>query len=105
MNEAEFLTKLAELENEFNEKKTNLIIECGLSQRKYNNGDIITSDVGTTIKVDTVKVYRGLEKYPMPVYHGVELTKALEPKKNGARGAIYGNDKVTLIKAYTNGLK
>ena len=104
MTKEEYSEKLEELKKEFESQKTALIIECGLSQRKFNNGDIIRNSV-YTIKVDRVKVYIGLDSFPIPVYHGVELTKALEPKKNGARGAIYGNDKVTLIKAYTNGLK
>jgi hypothetical protein len=105
MSREEYDIKLKELEKEFNEKKTALIIECGLSQRKFNNGDIIRSNTGVTIEVSKVKVYTGFDRYPIPVYHGAELTKALVPKKNGDRGAIYGNDDVILIKEYKNGLQ
>jgi hypothetical protein len=105
MNKEEYIEKLKELEKEFDEKKTALIIKCGLSQRKFNDGDIIRNNVGTTIKVDKVRVYMGLENYPMPLYHGVELTKSLVPMKNGNRGSIYGNDDVVLIKEYKNGLQ
>ena len=104
MTKEEYTEKLEELKKEFEAKKTSLIIECGLSQKKFNNGDIIRNSV-YTIKVDRVKVYTGLENFPIPVYHGVELTKALVPKKNGSRGAIYGNDDAVLIKEYKNGLK
>lgn len=106
MTKEEFSEKLKELEKEFEQNKTALIIECGLSQKKFNNGDIIrNTNTGVTIEVSKVKVYTGLERFPIPVYHGVELTKALIPKKNGSRGAIYGNDDVVLIKEYKNGLQ
>ena len=104
MNKEEYLQELKELENEFEQKKTKLIVNCGLSQRKFNNGDIIRNHVYTII-VDMVKVYIDSERYPMPVYHGVSLTKSLVSKKNGERGAVYGNDGVELIKEYKNELQ
>ena len=104
MEKEEYDIKLKELKDEFKKKETALIIECGLSQKKFDVGDIITNNI-YTIKVDSVRVHMGFEKYPMPVYHGVELTKALVPKKNGGRGAIYGNDDVVLIKEYKNELQ
>ena len=101
MDQKEYQEKLKVLEKEFNQKATALSIECGLSQKKYNIGDIITNGIWT-IKVEAVRAYLGLEKCPMPVYHGASLTEDLVPKKNKEKGSIYGNDDVTLIKSNTD---
>lgn len=89
--------KLNEIENECSQKKTKLMVDYGLSQKKFDVGDIITNNI-YTIKVDKITVYKSFG-LPMPVYHGVELTKELVPKKNKNRGAIYSNDNVTKLNA------
>lgn len=104
MSREEYQEKLKVLRDDYDNKKTKLMVECGLSQRKFNNGDIITNNI-FTVKVDMVKVYIDSSDYPMPVYHGVEMTKALIPKKNGSRAAIYGNTNVVLLKEYKNELQ
>lgn len=94
MEETEYNERLKKIEADYEQTKKNLYIEYGKSQAKYGVGDII-GDSTKIIKVDRITVHKSFG-LPEPVYNGIELRKDLLPKKNGDRGAIYGNRQITL---------
>ena len=85
------------IETEYLKAKKQLYIDYANSQRKYNVGDIIKNDNGTTIEVQKYGVSVSFS-LPQPTYIGRELRKDLVPKKNGDIGTIYGNKGVELLK-------
>ena len=60
--------------------------------RVYKNGEII-SDSSTTIKITGVSIHipalTSSYDAPMYCYKGIQLTKKLEPRKDGAIGYVY----------------
>lgn len=100
MNETEYKSAMDKLNADFITAKNKLFIQYGLSQAKYKKGDII-QDHRWTIMVDRVSIGMAfLTNMPTAVYHGVELTKDLKPKKNGSVCTIWQSETtLTLIKA------
>lgn len=98
MEEKEFENRLNTITVNYENAKRDLYIEYGLDQARYKKGDII-KDCRWTILIDRISVHKNLSGCIEPVYHGVELKKDLTIKKNGNRGAIYGNHGVELVKA------
>jgi hypothetical protein len=99
MDELEYDTRLQNIDFEANKAKNELYIEYAKGQEKWIIGDII--DGGTyVILIDKITAYKSFGR-PVPVYHGPSLKKDLTPRKNGERGAIYGNEHVKFIKHVT----
>ena len=98
MTELDYKHKMQVIETEYLQAKKQLYIDYANSQRKYNVGDIIKNDNGTTIEVQKYGVSVSFS-LPTPTYIGRELRKDLVPKKNGDIGTIYGNEGVELLKS------
>ncbi len=97
MKELDYDNRLKQIESDYKKSKDALYIEFGLSQSKYQVGDVIKCN-DRTILIDKITVYKSF-KLPEPVYHGIMLKKDLTPKKNGERDSIYGNHSTELIKS------
>ena len=96
MTEDDYKEKLKEIDEQREKARRDLFIQYAAEQRKFNIGDIISNGY-TTIVVEKFGTY--VFTTPEPKYIGKELTKKLEPKKNGGVGTIFGNRGVELIKA------
>jgi hypothetical protein len=92
MEKQEFDSKMKDLEKRFEKEKGALIYEYALSSAIFKIGDII-QDHKCIIVVDKISAsfsYREVKT----VYHGIELTKKLVPKKSGDRNSVWGNENV-----------
>lgn len=90
MDRIEFERQLKELESEYNKQRNAICIAYCKENNKVNIGDVVTNRHGESIIVDKITYTMGWKQNnPECVYHGIELTKKLAPKKSGARGTIY----------------
>ena len=100
MTEQEYDSAMDNLEKAYEISISKIMKRYANEQIRFKIGDIITdNNTNTIIIIDTINIYKGLEKLPMPRYVGRLLRKDLEVMKSKGIGAIYGNDKVTLLKA------
>ena len=74
MTELDYKHKMQVIETEYLQAKKQLYIYYATSQRKYNIGDIIKNDNGTTIEVQKYGVSVSFS-LPKPTYIGRELRK------------------------------
>lgn len=93
----EYYAKSKELQKKQREEALALAKEYALSIALYKVGDIIKDSV-SAIKVTKLR-FDILFDEPKTVYEGVELRKDLTPRKDGSTRAIYGNDRIELIKS------
>lgn len=96
MTENELKEKLNLLEKNYENAKKELYYQYAMKQVIFSIGDII-SDKTQTIIIDKITAYKGFG-LPQPVYHGIELTRNLTPRKDKRRGSIYGNSGAELLK-------
>jgi hypothetical protein len=92
MNRAEYDRRIsAEMERHKNEM--NIICITYLeSNKKYNKGDILKQDdSGFLIRVENLTYSQGKDG-PVMLYKGPELTKKMQPRKNGSWRGFYEND-------------
>ena len=78
---------------EYESAKNKAIGEYCFSNNTVKVGDIFTDHIGSIV-VESIKVSAGFGKYQC-VYFGAELTKKLEPKKNGAKRRAYQQNAAT----------
>lgn len=75
------------LEKEFNRRSHELLAEYCDSNNTVKIGDIVRDTV-TIIRVETITYWNSSRK-PMCVYNGIELTKSLQPRKDGRKASVY----------------
>lgn len=88
MNPQEYKDRLSTLEDEFENKKKELIKECALSNNPYKNGDIVADHIGS-IRIEKIMVSLGSDRKPTCVYYGPELKKDLTPRKDGSKRQVW----------------
>lgn len=82
MTKEEYNSKIKELQDDFEKKKSDVEVQYAMSNNPYNVGDILQSDFGIILKVEKVRVARKWsDMLPECVYIGQQLTKKLEPHK------------------------
>lgn len=91
MTNEEYTTRIAVIRAKAAEEIRMLAKEYVATNAKYHDGDVIT-DGSTIIKVTGVNVH--IPSFhsntpPMYSYKGVQLTKKLEPRKDGAIGHVF----------------
>ena len=96
MTEQEYNERLKQVEKTYKDSLNDIYRQFAFDLRKYKVGDIIKNNVHTII-VESFSVYK-MYGLPQPVYIGRELNKKLEPRKDGNKAHIYGNDNIELIK-------
>lgn len=97
MTEIEYDKKLTELSREYNKKVEDFKHEFAMSNKKYNIGDIIKSNVAI-IEIDDISVSTYMfTKYPDVHYFGYELTQKLQKRKDGERQGIFQSDVIRKI--------
>lgn len=69
-------------------KRIELDTEYALSNSPYQSGDII-QDHYHIIRIEEIRMVKKYNGTPQCLYMGVELTKALQPKKRQLDTAIY----------------
>lgn len=79
MDIEEYKRKLKAISDKDEKEKTDLIVECAMSNNTIKKGDLITGNQGSII-VDKIKVSM-ISGYPKCVYFGQALTKKLVPFK------------------------
>lgn len=84
MTEKEYQEKLEALRK----MKRELDTEYALSNSPYKVGDII-QDHCHIIRIDEIKMVKKYNGMPQCLYLGIELTKALQPKKRQLDTAMY----------------
>ena len=100
MTEQEYNEKVKKAEKDYKETLNEIYKQFAFDQRKYKVGDIIKNNI-TTILIESFSTYKW-QGLPEPVYIGKELTKKLEPRKDGNISHVYGNNNVELIKDDTS---
>ena len=100
MTEQEYNEKIKIAEKNYKGSLNEIYKQYAFDLRKFKIGDIIKNN-GTTIIIESFSAYKR-QGFPEPVYSGKELTKKLEPRKDGNIGSIYGNYNVELIKDATS---
>ena len=90
MEITEYNLTLAAIERTYQMQKKQLYYQYGMSTAKFKIGDLI-KEPRWALVVDTITVGKSFG-LPEPIYHGFELTKNLQPRKDKGRVAIYGNE-------------
>lgn len=83
---------LKDLEVEYEKQKKAIIVGYCMDNNTVKVGDVFTDHIGS-ILVDKIQASFGYGE-PCCVYHGVELTKKLEPNKRGKRRSAYQSNAV-----------
>lgn len=84
MTEQEYQERLEALRK----MRIELDIEYALSNSPYKKGDII-QDHYHIIRIEEIRMVKKYNGTPQCLYLGIELTKALQPKKRQLDTAIY----------------
>ena len=71
--------------------------EYALSKANYKVGDLVT-DGRSTIKIEACKISVMFASHPYCVWVGPEYTKALQPRKDGAKAQIRDSEITELLK-------
>lgn len=91
MNKNELEAELRRLEAKHQETRSDAIRDYCLKNNTVKVGDVFTDHLGSVL-VDKIGFHYGFGK-ACCTYYGVELTKKLEPKKNGSRRVAYQSNK------------
>lgn len=90
MDIKEFEKSMSDLKNRHGEEIRELIVRYCKLNNHIEIGQTITDRHGRSIIVDRISFSTGgIKDIPECVYHGAELTKKMQPKKNGDRATIY----------------
>lgn len=88
MNHSEYLQKIKELEQEFENKKIELMKEYVTANNPYKIGDKITDHIGSII-IDKMGVTFGYNNNPFATYSGFELKKDGSTGKDKSRRQVW----------------
>ena len=91
MTKEEYRNAVVAIRAKASEEMRQLAYKYVAENRVYKNGEII-SDGHTTIKITGVNIHIPALTYndaPMYSYKGIQLTKKLEPRKDGAIGYVF----------------
>jgi len=86
--------KWMQIKRSFEAAKDALYIEFAYANNPYRLGDIVTDRIGS-IKIEEIRPYFGLDKYPQCVYFGIEYTKKGEQNKRGNKRNVYQSNIIT----------
>ena len=89
----ELEAKIKSFAKEYESARNKAITEYCLANNTVKVGDIFTDHIGSIV-VESIKASAGFGKYQC-VYFGTELTKKLEPKKNGDKRSAYQQNAAT----------
>lgn len=93
MNPQEYKDRLSTLEDEFENKKKELIKECAFSNNPYKVGDIVADHIGS-VRIEKIMATTSDHK-PTCIYYGLELKKDLTNRKDGSKRRVW---QINLIK-------
>lgn len=103
MTKEDYEMKMFNLNQEFEQKEKEIMIEYARDQIKFKKGDIISHPYRGILLIEVIATYEGLNPFPEPVYKGHLLTKELIQRKDKTIGSIFGSDEnITLLKSIDN---
>lgn len=77
----EYRTALAELEEQYHTDKSWLGSRFVTANNPYRIGDVIETITNRFLRIERVSWHYAMDGTPECLYRGVELTKALQPRK------------------------
>lgn len=85
--------KIKKLSSDHKKAVNEAIVEYCFANNTVKIGDIFTDHIGSIV-VEDIKASAAFRVYGC-VYFGLELTKKLEPKKNGSKRSAFQQNAVT----------
>ena len=97
MTTEQYKLRLAEIDREFELRKSQLAREYAFTNKKFKDGDVITNGI-RTIRINSIKFCAGSRlELPYCVYNGENLLKSGQVSKREPVGVIYDGENVIKI--------